>query len=198
VIITPQRQFFFDFNQVEWNYLENEDGWLGKTGLPFAPRRTITVLDFTIQSIPYNSTNYDGLSVITITADPTKQSNRLLHSVTVQSVVSSIGGLISMVAGLYLVLFGAKRLNPWGLAHVIPVSGRQVQYSIIPPTQGVENNSGSGGGDAVLQKLHELDVQMQIVRNHFLYMDDFIAGTDPSPSSRGKYVIPRTPLMASQ
>ncbi|RUS25470.1 hypothetical protein BC938DRAFT_472125 [Jimgerdemannia flammicorona] len=188
VMITPQRKFFFDFNQIEWDYLENEEGWLGKTGLPFAPRRSVTLLDFTIQSTRYNSTNYDGLSVITITADPTKKSNRLLHSVTVQSVVSSIGGLFcecsTLVAGLYLIIFGAKRLNPWGLAHVIPVIGHRVQYSVVPPQGNVVNYTGSGGGDVVLQRLHELEVQMQTVRNHFLYMDDFIPETVASPSSR--------------
>ncbi|RUS26557.1 hypothetical protein BC938DRAFT_470609 [Jimgerdemannia flammicorona] len=194
VLISPQKKFLFDFSQTEWSYLQNERSWLGKTGFPFVPRHTITTLNFVIQEVSYNTTNYDALSTISVGAEYTKQSNRLVHAATVQSVVSSIGGLFSLVAGLYLILFGAKRMSPWGLAHIIRLGPSPFETKIEKPVETspeVDRNHFTGGDehcDEVRQRLYDLESQMVIVRNHFLNMDDLITGKVSGPVRSGTAV----------
>ncbi|RUS27662.1 hypothetical protein BC938DRAFT_482928 [Jimgerdemannia flammicorona] len=175
VLISPLKRFLFRFSQTEWNYLKNERSWLGKSGFPFVPRKNVTTLNFVIQETSYNATNYDALSAISISADYTKQTNRLVHHNCAKR----------RVVYRRAIFFGSWSLSTslWGetgLAHVIRFGPSPFETNPENPIEEIDGNHATGGGDDsddVRRRLYGLESQMVIVRNHFLNMDNLLPGT---------------------
>ncbi|RUS18551.1 hypothetical protein BC937DRAFT_88637 [Endogone sp. FLAS-F59071] len=83
----------------------------------FAPRVELTTLDFTAQTIDFNSLDFSAV----ISTSPFTNSiryNKLTRATSGFSVLAALGGLYGILKSVYKFFFGEDRQNPWGFFHV--------------------------------------------------------------------------------